>query len=62
VIAPAVTVPLVFTLVTEAFPSWMVLLAATTALYPKAVALDKAPDPTSALYPSAVLLDPVVFD
>ena len=48
VIAPAVIVPLVFTLVTSEFPNCMELLTATLAPEPIAVALVKSPSETSA--------------
>ena len=55
-------VPLVFTLVTAVFPNCMVLLAATIAPLPMAVALLRLFAETSAAYPIAVLFKPVVFD
>ena len=61
VIAPVVTEPLVLTFVTEVLPSWMVLLAATLAPEPIAVALVRLFDATSAAAPIAVLSPPVVF-
>ena len=61
VIAPAVIEPLVLTLVTEVLPNCIVLLAATLASYPTAVALVSAADATSAAAPITVLLVPVVF-
>ena len=49
-IAPvALKVPLVTTLVTDALPNWMVLLADTVAFAPIAVELDKVPEATLAL-------------
>ena len=55
---PVVIVPLVFTLVTDEFPSCTVLLASTIAPLPIAVALVRFPERTSALLPMAVFLDP----
>ena len=61
-IAPAVTDPLVLTLVTDVLPNCMVLLAVTIAPLPIAVALVKSPEPTSALAPIAVFPSPVVIE